>query len=249
MLKQVSQMNTVSRRKSIAEPDIIHTSLNRARAHDAMLLAFGFGRGLHRWLVPLDSAADTGERFLFDYLKLCRPGSSSSTEAPAGIAASSSESTATSSIPRGADLGGTEMLRDRATLVVTFTRPTLPSLEMKKASTAEERRTVANERSSQPQDVFTRLCKAADVPCSETPYPSCKKTLRQIFNLGVPASRLKPDRGITLCPETGDCFLEHWNGSYNADGTKRQPRLHKLNCAYNHLQKLHDYMKAHPRFQ
>lgn len=71
MLKQASQMNTLSRRVHAGEKDIVTVNLHRARAHNAMCEALGFTRKPHPWLAILGE--DTGERFLFDYIKELTP--------------------------------------------------------------------------------------------------------------------------------------------------------------------------------
>ena len=135
-----------------------------------------------------------------------------------------------------------------ALLVINFTRP--PEIEPRTAyeQTHATRLEIFEERSTVPRSSFEKLCRAAGVKFTTTPFACCGKTLEQLWQLGVPVDRLKPDRALTLCPQDGPCFDE-WKGTYNADGqTKRQPRGHKLSCAYKQLQLLQAFSAKNPNW-
>lgn len=93
---------------------------------------------------------------------------------------------------------------------------------MARAATIEQRSRTSSQLSQQPKSIFEELCKAADVTYSADPIAGVGKTLQEVFNMGVNVERIKPDRGISLCPEDGACYEAHWNGTLNKDGSKRQ---------------------------
>lgn len=267
MLKQNSAMNTLSRRKSLNEQDLVLTGLHRARAHNEMLMQMGFGRKIHPWLSSLADVEDTGERFLFDYLKQLKalatfptpPGEELKTTIlrlkdvhapPSTLIETSIDSSNGGAVPTGPQLGGTEALRDRALLCIDFVRPTEPSPAMAHAATREQRSQLSASLSKASKSVFAQLCQKAGVNFHDQVIPHIGKTLQEVFNMAVPVDRLEPDRGLKLCVLDGPCYQQFWKGSYRADGvTKRQPRRHDLACPYKALALIQEWIEKNPTWR
>jgi len=130
-------------------------------------------------------------------------------------------------VPSARELGGTQLQRDLAPLAVSFLRASEMSQGMQRAVTTEQRSRTSDVNSAMAKDKFTLLCEKAGVPASEQ--------LRHYFNMGVPAVRMKPDRGIVLCRLDGPCYADAMLRGKGKE-VMRQPRIHHVSCMYKQLE-------------
>jgi len=233
-LDKATADNTRARREHLGEPDPGHSNLGLARRNDEICRQLGLVPPHSAWLPQL--AADTGERFLFDYYanRFMTPAERSAAAQvlleEVALVADDITSTADldSDVP-SQPIGGSTLDLDLEFAPFHYKKPAKlkHGEKVQKTVMLRAEMAVAYEAMDDPARVALFRFGGLD-------YHTCSQAKRQKI------LEWTPDVRSGYCIYDGPCYAAFPNLSINPSGLKRRPRIHKPECEHEQAQLIYE---------